>query len=186
MTGLPHRTLIVRKYAEFTDRFSAHVVATLMCLVTTPTFVVSQQGNVDSCRSSIEIRGVAFDREYFAPMTIERMWNQTHEYSVAVRDYASLMSVSALISDLRVLLDSTLLAPDEMRNYRPEVYVVVVLIDCNCVVDTIVIEPGPVVYRGSEYLPHAAFIERVSELMPAVFGKDMREEFKRIRAIRRE
>ena len=157
-----------------------------MSLVATPGSLWSHPRTVIPCPSSVDIRGLAFNREYLAPVTVERMWNRGFEYAVTIRDVTYLIAVTSLISDLRAMLDTAVVMP-ELYPYRREgAYVVVMIHDTSCVTDTIVIEPGQVLYRGKEYIPHAAFIERVSELMPAVFGKDMREEFKRIRAIRRE
>ena len=175
-----------RKYARLARLIAARIVSTAVSLVITSVSVVSQQREGDPCRALVEMRGVGFDFEYFAPMTVSRVWDLRYKYSVIIRGEMSLMSTSSLIYELRAMLDSAKIMP-ELYPYRREgAYVVVMIHDTSCVTDTIVIEPGQVLYRGKEYIPHAAFIERVSELMPAVFGKDMREEFKRIRAIRRE
>jgi len=174
------------RWAKLWRRSSMCLACMLTTVVAATTQVVSQQGRVGTCRSAIEIRGVAFDREYLVPMTIERVWNNSHEYSVTLRDYASLMSVSSLTSELRSILDSSVIMPARYPYRRGGAYVVIVAHDSSCAWDTIVIEPGQILYRGNEYIPNVSFIQRISELIPAVFGKDMREEFERIRAIRRE
>jgi len=158
----------------------------LMVVVAATTQVVSQQQHRRPCDASIEMRGLAFNREFLIPVTLDRMWNRGFEYAVTVRDNTYLLSVSSLISELRSMLDSSVIMPTRYPYRRGGAYVVILVHDSSCAWDTIVIEPGQVLYRGNEYIPNVALIQRISELIPAVFGKDMREEFERIRAIRRE